>query len=156
VVRQLQTLGFPIPDDRLWPAVAATQWPGRLWKVPGLEDVWMDGAHNPEGARALADHALACGVRPHLYVGAMGDKDLAGVARELQRLRPLSVTFVRGDAPRYATAKQLGDAWGLEAAMLSVREAAVQLRAEAGAPRLVTGSLYLLGDLLQELGIRPF
>jgi len=155
-VRQLQAQGFPIPDERLWSGVAATRWPGRLWAVPGLEGVWMDGAHNPDGARALADHALACGVRPHLYVGSMGDKDLAGVARELKRMRPLSVTFVQGDAPRYAHAQALWEAWGMEAPMLTIRQAAAHLRAQADAPRLVTGSLYLLGDLLRELEIRPF
>jgi len=155
-IRQLQALGFPIPDEPLWTGVAETRWPGRLWKVPGLEAVWMDGAHNPDGARALADHALACGVRPHLYVGAMGDKDLAGVARELKRMRPLSLTFVQGDAPRYATHAELGEAWGLEAPLLTVREAAVHLRVQAEAPRLVTGSLYLLGDLLRELDVQPF
>ena len=121
-----------------------------------LEAVWMDGPHTPDGARALADHALACGVRPHLYVGAMGDKDLAGVARELKRMRPLSVTFVQGDAPRYATHAELGEAWGVSAPLLTVREAAIHLRAQAEAPRLVTGSLYLLGDLLRELDLRPF
>ena len=156
VIRQLQAMGFPIPDERLWQGVAETHWPGRLWKVPELEAVWMDGAHNPDGARALADHALACGVRPHLYVGAMGDKDLGGVARELKRMRPLSVTFVQGDAPRYASHADLGEAWGLEAPLLTVREASIHLRAQAEAPRLVTGSLYLLGDLLRELDIRPF
>jgi dihydrofolate synthase/folylpolyglutamate synthase len=116
----------------------------------------MDGAHNPDGARVLADHALACGVRPHLYFGAMGDKDLAGVARELKRLRPLSVTFIRGDAPRYASEAQLQEAWRAEAPLLTMAEAAVHLRTSAHAPRLVTGSLYLLGDLLRELGIRVF
>jgi dihydrofolate synthase/folylpolyglutamate synthase len=155
-VRQLQALGFPVPDDRLWSGVAAAHWPGRLWKVPGLEDVWMDGAHNPDGARVLADHALACGMRPHLYIGAMGDKDHAGVARELKRMRPLSVTFVQGDAPRYASAQALGEAWGLEAPMLRVRPASAHLRTLAEAPRLVTGSLYLLGDLLRDMDIRPF
>jgi len=155
-VRQLAALGFPIPEDRLWSGVATAYWPGRLWKVPELEGVWMDGAHNVDGAGALADHALACGVRPHLYVGAMGDKDLAGVAQELKRLRPLSVTFVQGDAPRYATAQQLQDAWNQEAPLLTVRQATAHLRAGSEAPRLVTGSLYLLGDLLRELGIRPF
>ena len=155
-VRQLQALGFPIPDDRLWSGVAAARWPGRLWKVPGLEGVWMDGAHNPDGARVLADHALACGIRPHLYIGAMGDKDHAGVAGELKRMRPLSVTFVQGDAPRYASARALGEAWGLAAPMLTIRQASAHLRAQAEAPRLVTGSLYLLGDLLREMGIRPF
>jgi dihydrofolate synthase/folylpolyglutamate synthase len=116
----------------------------------------MDGAHNVDGARVLADHALASGVRPHLYVGAMGDKDLAGVARELKRIRPLSITFVQGDALRYATAQNLREAWGLESPMLTVRQAASSLRAQAEAPRLVTGSLYLLGDLLREMGIQPF
>jgi dihydrofolate synthase/folylpolyglutamate synthase len=153
VVRQLQALGFPIPDDRLWPGVAETRWPGRLWRVPGLEGVWMDGAHNPDGARVLADHALACGVRPHLSFGAMGDKDLAGVAAELKRMRPLSVTFIQGDAPRYATASALGQAWGLEAPMLTLRQAVAHLKAPSDAPRLVTGSLYLVGDLLREFGI---
>ena len=153
-IRQLRELGFPIPEDRLWDGVAATRWPGRLWAPPGLQGVWMDGAHNPDGARALADHALACGVRPHLYFGAMGDKDLAGVARELKRMRPLSVTFIQGDAPRYAKAPDLREAWGNEAPMLTVREAAAHLKAPAEAPRLVTGSLYLLGDLLRELDIQ--
>jgi dihydrofolate synthase / folylpolyglutamate synthase len=155
-VRQLQILGFPIPEERLWPAVATVTWPGRLWQVPGLEGVWMDGAHNPDGARVLADHALACGVRPHLYVGAMSDKDHAGVARELARLRPRSVTFIQGDDPRYASGQLLGSAWGLEAQTLTLRQAAAHLRAPAGEVRLVTGSLYLAGDLLRELGIPPY
>ena len=155
-VRQLRGLGFPIPEEELWTGVATARWPGRLWEVPGLQGVWMDGAHNPDGARALADHALACGVRPHLYFGAMGDKDLAGVARELKRLRPLSITFIRGDAPRYAAEQQLREAWGVEAPLLTVPEAVAQLGTPADAPRLVTGSLYLLGDLLREMGVRVF
>jgi dihydrofolate synthase/folylpolyglutamate synthase len=155
-VRQLQKLGFPISDDRLWEGVAQTRWPGRVWQAPSLEGVWMDGAHNPEGARALADHALACGVRPHLYFGAMGDKDLRGVARELQRMEPRSLTFLQGDAPRYADAQALFEAWGMEAPLLTIHQAALHLKAASAEPRLVTGSLYLLGDLLRELGIKPF
>ena len=154
--RCLQELGFPLPSDRLWEGVVATHWPGRLWQVPGLDAVWMDGAHNPEGARALAEHAQACGIKPHLFFGAMGDKDLAGVAHELKQMEPRSVTFVRGDAERYATAERLGTAWGLPARILNLREAAALLRLPAEGPRLVTGSLYLLGDLLGTLGIRPF
>jgi dihydrofolate synthase/folylpolyglutamate synthase len=86
----------------------------------------------------------------------MSDKDLRGVALELKRMRPLSVTFVQGDAPRYATARALGEAWGLEYPLLTLRQATAHLRAHAEAPRLVTGSLYLLGDLLREMGIQPF
>ncbi|MCE1229410.1 MAG: bifunctional folylpolyglutamate synthase/dihydrofolate synthase, partial [Firmicutes bacterium] len=73
-LRQLQHLGWHLPDDALWRGIAQTQWPGRLWVVPGLENVWMDGAHNPDGAAVVARHAKACGVQPHLLFGAMGDK----------------------------------------------------------------------------------
>ena len=156
VLRRLRAQGFAIPEENLWPSVAEVQWPGRLWKAPDLEGVWMDGAHNPDGASVLADHALACGVRPHLFVGSMGDKDLRGVARELQRMGPRSVTFVQGAEPRYATAPALREAWNLEAPLLTLPQAAAQLRAPSDVPRLITGSLYLLGDLLREMGIQPF
>ena len=155
-MRQLRGLGFPIPEDRIWTGVASARWPGRLWAVPGLQQVWMDGAHNPEGARVLADHALACGIRPHLYFGAMGDKDIAGIAAQFQRMQPRSLTFIQGDAPRYAGQEALGAAWGTDAPLLTLRQAAAHLRAPSEEPRLVTGSLYLLGDLLRELGIQPY
>jgi dihydrofolate synthase/folylpolyglutamate synthase len=154
-IRQLRGLGFPIPEDCVWKGAATVQWPGRIWRVPGLEGVWMDGAHNPEGARVLVEHALACGFHPHLFFGAMEDKDLAGIAAQLRRLQPRSLTFIRGEAPRYAGLDQLQSAWGLEAPLLSVPEAAECLGASSTEPRLVTGSLYLLGDLLRELGVRP-
>jgi dihydrofolate synthase/folylpolyglutamate synthase len=151
--RQLRALGFDIPDEAMWRGVAEATWPGRLWQVPGLEDVWMDGAHNPDGARVLADHALRCGLRPHLLFGAMGDKDLRGIALELQRMAPRSLAFVRGTETRYAEAPALSAAWGEAAPMLGLAEAAAHLRGHRDGPLLVTGSLYLLGDLLRELGV---
>lgn len=151
-VAQLRELGFAIPEEALWRGTAEATWPGRLWKVPGLENVWMDGAHNPDGARALADHALACGLRPHLLFGAMGDKDLAGIASELRRIGPRSLAFVRGTEARYAEAGPLAEAWGEAAPLLDLPAAAARLRAHREGPLMVTGSLYLLGDLLRELG----
>ena len=150
---QLRALGFPIPDEALWRGAAEARWPGRLWQVPGLHDVWMDGAHNPDGARALAEHAVACGVRPHLLFGAMGDKDLRGITTELRRIGLQSLCFVRGTEARYATAEQLGEAWGEAAPMLDLAAAAAMLRQHRDGLLLVTGSLYLLGDLLRELPI---
>jgi dihydrofolate synthase / folylpolyglutamate synthase len=159
-VHQLRQFGFPIPEETIWQGVMHAQWPGRIWRVPGLDNVWMDGAHNRDGARTLANHAVACGVHPHLYFGAMGDKDLAGIAEELQRIHPRSLTFVQGDAPRYADSDALWNAWAphLESTppLLTVRQAAAHLRAPSRELRLITGSLYLMGDLLRELGIRPF
>jgi dihydrofolate synthase/folylpolyglutamate synthase len=86
----------------------------------------------------------------------MGDKDLAGVASALRAVAPVELTFIRGEAARYATAEALRAAWGVDAPMLTLAEAATRLREPAPGPRLVTGSLYLLGDLLRTLGVRPF
>lgn len=155
VLRQLRYFGLPLPAEAVWHGIERTVWPGRLWKVPGLQEVWMDGAHNPDGARVLAAHAQACGVRPHLCFGAMGDKDLHGIAQELRLMAPRSLTFIQGANERYATGPVLREAWGLDAPVISVAEAAARLREPAEGLRLVTGSLYLLGDLLRELKISP-
>ena len=154
-LRGLRRLGFPIVEAAAWAGIEATTWPGRLWAVPGLPGVFMDGAHNPHGARSLAVHARATGVRPHLYFSAMGDKDLTAMRTELAAMEPASVTLVRGDNPRYATAGALRTLWGAGLEVLDIAEAARRLRAPAQAPRLVCGSLYFIGDLLKALDLRP-
>lgn len=162
-IARLRDIGFPIFPERMWKGLEAARWPGRLWKVPGLASVWMDGAHNPDGAKALASHALRCGVRPHLLFGAMGDKDIAGVAAELLRTEPRSLAFARGTDTRYAAPGQLRPAFGMKGAdapVLDLAGAARRIRAHdaahPGEALLVTGSLYLLGDLLRELKIDPW
>jgi len=154
-LRQLRDLGFPLPEEELWEGFAQTRWPGRLWPIPGCEDVWIDGAHNPDGARTVAQHAKACGVRPHLFFGAMGDKDLAHMVAELRSMDPRSVTLVKGDNERYASAEALRAAWGERLPVLGIPEVAASLQGPADALRLVTGSLFLLGDLLREMNIVP-
>jgi dihydrofolate synthase/folylpolyglutamate synthase len=162
-IERLRHIGFPIFPERMWEGIEATRWPGRLWKVPGFESVWMDGAHNPDGAKALASHALRCGVWPHVAFGAMGDKDIAGVAAELLRMEPRSLAFVRGAEARYAAPGALRSAFGAKGAdapVLDIKAAAQRLRghdaAFPGEPLLVTGSLYMLGDLLRELKLDPW
>lgn len=154
-LRGLARLGLPIDPEAAWRGMEATTWPGRLWAVPGLPNVTMDGAHNPHGARALAAHARATGVRPHLFFSAMGDKDLANMHAELAAMQPASVTLVHGDNPRYATPETLRALWGSHLEVLDIPTAAERLRKPMGEPRLVCGSLYFLGDLLKALGLAP-
>jgi dihydrofolate synthase/folylpolyglutamate synthase len=144
-----------LPADRAWHGIEATVWPARLSAVPGLPGVTLDGAHNLDGARRLADHALATGVRPHLFFSAMGDKDLAGMRAQLERMHPTGVTLVVGGNVRYATAEALRAVWGGGLEVLTMEEAAGRLRLPAASPRLVCGSLFFIGDLLRTLGLRP-
>ncbi len=155
VMRHLRCLGFPIPDAALWKGIEETQWPGRLWEVPGLQDVWLDGAHNPDGARVLADHAVACDVHPTLFFGAMKDKDLMGMRAELMRMAPRSIMGIVGQGERWANAEKLRSVFGDELAILDVQQLAGRLKEQEEGIRLITGSLYLLGDLLGALRIHP-
>lgn len=144
-----------LPEARAWDGIGRTAWPGRLWSVPGLSGVTMDGAHNLDGARRLADHAVATGVHPHLYFSAMGDKDLTGMRDQLSRMGPVRVTLVHGENPRYATPGALRAVWGEGCEVLDIAQAAARLKAPDASPRLVSGSLYFIGDLLRSLGIEP-
>jgi len=149
----LRCLG--LPEAGTWAGLERTVWPGRLWPVPGLPGVTMDGAHNLDGARKLADHARATGVHPHLFFSAMGDKDLAGMREELLRSEPAAVTLVSGSNPRYATPAALRAIWGGDLEVLDLAEACRRLRTAQATPRLVCGSLYFIGDLLRELDLKP-
>jgi dihydrofolate synthase/folylpolyglutamate synthase len=155
VMRHLRCQGFPIPDAALWKGIEETQWPGRLWKVPGLDDVWMDGAHNPDGAKVLADHAIACGVQPALFFGAMKDKDLMAMKAQLMRMAPRSITGIVGEGDRWANAERLRSVFGNDLDVLDIQQVAGRLKETDEGIRLVTGSLYLLGDLLSALNIYP-
>jgi dihydrofolate synthase/folylpolyglutamate synthase len=154
-LERLRTLGFDLPEARLWEGFDRTRWPGRMWAIPGLDQVWADGAHNPDGARAAAAHVRVCGVHPHLYFGVMADKDIPAMAKEFQTVQPRSVTLVRGDNERYAGTEALHQAWGETFEVIRIGEAALRLKQTVQGPRLVTGSLFFIGDLLRELGIAP-
>ncbi len=154
-LRQLRRIGFPITEPEMWEGIARTRWPGRIWEIPGLPWVWVDGAHNPDGAATVARHALTCGIRPHLFFGAMGDKDLPRMVAALKAMNPRSVTLVVGINERYASADALRTAWGENLPVLDIAALADRLRTPEAGLRLVTGSLFLLGDLLRTLGVVP-
>jgi dihydrofolate synthase / folylpolyglutamate synthase len=152
---RLRSLGFNLPAQEVWEGLGRTRWPGRMWAIPGLDQTWADGAHNQDGARAAAQHIRACGVHPHLFFGVMADKDIPGMAASFTSTQPRSVTLVKGDNERYASAETLRAAWGTELEVLDLQEAARRLRQPAEGVRLVTGSLFFIGDLLRTLGITP-
>lgn len=154
-LRQLSALGLALPEEKVWEGFGRTRWPGRMWAIPGLDRVWADGAHNLDGARAAAHHIRACNVNPHIFFGVMADKDIQGMAAAFRTTHPRSVTLVKGGNERYADAEALHAAWGTKLAVINLEEAAVRLRGPAEGVRLVTGSLFFIGDLLRTLGITP-
>lgn len=139
-------------------------WPGRMEQV--LEDVWLDGAHNPGGIQAFAEAALLLQSRNskniHLLFAAVQDKAYNDMVQLLCRqLRPVRVTVTRlknnrslGQEALAGTFRTYGseicetvEAYG------DVSEAFVAAlqHKTAGDRLLIVGSLYLVGEIKEAL-----
>jgi dihydrofolate synthase/folylpolyglutamate synthase len=136
--------------------LARARWPGRFDVRPRPGGGWLvlDGAHNPAGARALAQSLHAYfGDAPTVFVlGVLRDKDAAGILAPLVgRARKLVLTASAN--PRAAAPAELAGLVppGLPVTLASsVGEALAIAEAEPGTPILcVAGSLSLVGDALR-------
>jgi len=165
----LEAAGIAIvPPSARRRGYANAHWPGRLELLEvGDRDVLLDGAHNPAGAATLAE-ALD-DLRPFLtggdaadaapltlVMGAMADKDVAGVVAALARsgaLRGARIIATQVDTPRALPAEALAAQWRgalPDAHVEAIPDVAAALdRAVAGpgdGPVVVAGSLYLVGE----------
>lgn len=148
----------PLDDATVAAGLAKVRWRGRLERIdrPGHRTLILDGAHNPDGAEALALWLDAEGLsgRIDLLFGAMGDKDLTGLAGPLAE-RARHVVLAAPPSPRAASPEALRERLGrVEArAASSVAEALSWLddAAPGAPPVLVAGSLYLVGEVLRIL-----
>ena len=131
--------------------------PGRLQVVGERPLAILDGAHNPSGVEALA---AALPERPFVGVVAiLDDKDAAAM---LAALRPRCDTFVCAAAPNPralppATLASLAQQLGAEAEIVPEPRAALARARELAGPDgavVVTGSIYLVADLVSEPGSR--
>jgi dihydrofolate synthase/folylpolyglutamate synthase len=148
--------GFPISDAAIAQGLAAVRWPGRLQRVQDRPAVYIDGTHNPAGARELAAfwHESFPGRRIHLIYGAMRDKAVDEIAGLLFP-RATTVILTQSPQPRSISAEALASLTRHLAPDLEVvpdPAAALDRALDRAAPDdvvFVTGSLYLTGDLLR-------
>jgi dihydrofolate synthase/folylpolyglutamate synthase len=140
----VRTAGIEIDDDTAREAIAHTVWPGRYETVSNDPLVVVDGAHNEDSARALAntvasDARFADGLT--LVVGMTQGHDTAGFARALARMPIRAVVPVSFASARAKSANEIAAAF------------ATLPRAETWpvGPTLVTGSLYLVGEVRHRL-----
>jgi dihydrofolate synthase/folylpolyglutamate synthase len=161
----MQRFGETARADAVREGLARVRWPGRLQRIDrgaGQPAILLDGAHNPEGIRCvseyLSDHPLGDGAV--LLFGATRGKSLEALLQPLSKhcrsavigrppiergLEPEEVA--RAAEPffdRVVTAPDTAGALSLAHAMAG----------EAGVI-FVTGSLYLVGEVLGLLERRP-
>ena len=159
----------PIDPDAVRAGFAAVRSPGRLERVAtGGSAVFVDAAHNPHGARALAA-TLAAEFRFTRLVGVLGvmrEKDARGILAELEPVLA-EVVVTANSSPRAMNPDELGavaaEVFG--AARVSVspslaraveegRELAEE-GGESGAGVIVTGSVVTAGETRTLFGLEP-
>ena len=167
--RELARRGWKIPAEAIAQGIAAAEWPGRMELMRRNPMVFLDGAHNPAGARQVArfwaEHLA--GRRIHLVYGTVRDKAVEEVA-ELLFPPAASIVVTRPGTPRAASPETLARLARAANANVVVEPEPAQALARAldaaAPPRLrsgqagdavfVTGSLFLVGDCRQALA-RP-
>jgi len=169
-----------IPRFKLAPAafeagMTKADWPARLHRLPqgrlvdlappGSE-VWLDGGHNPDGGRAVAAALADLEERVSrplvLIVGMLATKDCAGFLINFAGLARRMIAVPVPSAEKGLTAEAVAEAARAigvtAAARANLDEAfdAVRKLDLDPPPRiLITGSLYLAGDVLRENGTPP-
>jgi len=142
--------------------LAKVNWPGRLQLVakPGSGKILLDGAHNEAGARALRE-ALKDIYRESgrtLILGVLQDKNWRQICEILAPLAAKIFT-VPVASDRTADAPALADACRAanpEAETIPCESLAKALKKTAADEFvIVTGSLYLVGETLELLGLSP-
>jgi dihydrofolate synthase / folylpolyglutamate synthase len=166
-------LGLPLPAFEA--GIAKAEWPARMQRItqgalkaltPPESELWLDGGHNAEGGRVVA---AALGdieervPRPLvLIVGMLTTKDNVGFLRNFAGIarRVIAVPVPRQDKSVPAeTLVDMARSVGIPAESRDTLEAALAAVARldlAPAPRiLITGSLYLAGEVLALNGTPP-
>lgn len=153
---------LPVPPEAVAEGLARVEWPGR-WetKQVGGKQLIFEAAHNPQGARALDDQleklVAETGRKPVMAVGALGDtrahallEVVARHAREIYLFQPnqpraTSTETLRGFIPPDfggpVTTLAVEDAFAPHGCVLG----------EPGDTVVVTGSIYLIGEILERL-----
>jgi len=161
---ELSHRGFAITADSIEHGIRETHWPGRfqvISPVKGAPEYVLDVAHNPAGAWALRSTLSGAYENRSLtfVFGAMRDKAIGEIA---EILFPLAerVIATRADNPRSATSAEIRDAATHtsvaieEAPNVTAALERTQILAKPNGVVVVTGSIYIVGEAMQALGIR--
>jgi dihydrofolate synthase / folylpolyglutamate synthase len=140
-----------IPAEAIARGLAATHWDGRLERLRERPSIYLDGAHNPSGARALARYIQQFyqGRRIWMIFGAMADKDIEHIAGELFPLATDLIVTCPHMSRAQSPEKILAIRNHPNARLEPDPKAALALVRNAGPDDAVfiTGSLYLAGEM---------
>jgi dihydrofolate synthase/folylpolyglutamate synthase len=153
---------IPVTDGKIRAGLSGVNWPGRLQLIqrPDGQKILLDGAHNVAGAKVLHE-ALEKNfptAKRALILGILQDKDWQHICEALAPLAAQIFT-VPVASERAADANELAGACRAAnppAETLACASLAEALKKSANEGFVViTGSLYLVGEALELLGLSP-
>ncbi|MDN4526228.1 bifunctional folylpolyglutamate synthase/dihydrofolate synthase [Fictibacillus fluitans] len=145
-------MNWVIDESSVRSGMKKARWPGRFEVLGGVPSIILDGAHNPEGIRALGDtlERHFAGRDIHVLFAALRDKDTKEMLKPLEKISS-SITFTGFDHPRADCGKALfekstmdekfcNENWqeALNHLLQSIKQDEVLL---------ITGSLYFIGKV---------
>ncbi len=150
----------PAPPGAITEGLRTVHWPGRLQTVPGPrgQTNLVDGAHNPAGVESLlaALERHFSGRRPAMILGVLADKDWKAMCDALFPAAK-AVCLVPVASARTAIPEELRVVCGARHPDRSINvchSLAEAFRLTQDEPfRLIAGSLYLVGEALELLGV---
>lgn len=153
-VEVLKNSGYNITDGAVRKGFADTRWPGRF-EVISREPVFIvDGAHNPQGARATSDSmdSVFMDEKLIMIIGVLADKDyremlgyLLPHAREVMCVSPPSERALASERTA-----EVVNSMGVKAQAFDDIGDAIEAafdRAGRTVPICAVGSLYMVGDI---------
>ena len=166
---------FVVPPAAYDAGMVKAEWPARLHRLgqgrlvdlaPAGSELWLDGGHNPDGGRAIAAALADLEERVSrplvLIVGMLASKDcegflsnFAGLARRMIAVPVPGVETGLSATTVADTARAIGLSATTRESLTEALVAARKLDLDPPPRILITGSLYLAGEVLRENGTLP-
>ncbi len=164
MIEVLAEQGLHIKSEAIPAGLQQVRWPGRFQVIKGEPKVILDGAHDTASASALVRtvRTLFPDAGITLVLGISEDKDIEGIAAALSTIAA-RVVLTTAKSPRAAGLEELQRRVSSKFERADVHTAA-EVEAALESARalthkkgiiLVTGSLYVVGEAMQALGISP-
>lgn len=155
VIETVATSGFDIPYETVKKALAETFFPARAEIISRKPLTALDGAHNPDGAKALVEIMKKYGGRITAVIGMMRDKDYDTVLRLTLPYCRAAVAVTVDNMPRSLSKEALAAAASKYCNCVTADnyDAAIEKSRETAGenPIFVFGSLYLASGIREKL-----
>ncbi len=161
-LKSLAQCGFPVSEQKLRQGLKETVWAGRFTLVGKKPCFIVDGAHNEDAAKRLAESVefYFTNKRIIYIIGVLKDKEYEKVIEATHRLADQIITVTPPENPRalpaYELARVVAEVHGNVTAVDSLEEAVEMSRLLAGRDDVIIafGSLSFLGRLMRIAGCR--